>query len=197
MMDLSYITKSLYLIKPELIISAVIVILVVVDLIMDKNKKLLPFISLAGLLVAGYFVADQFGLSEFASKTHGAVGMVAVDSFGAFFKLIVVLSSLFIVYFSVISDEVRQSMDRHGEYYSLIFGMILGMFFMVSAADLILIYLSLELVSLSSYVLAGFTKTSLRNSEASLKYVIYGSVASGIMLFGISLLYGMTGSTNI
>lgn len=75
--------------------------------------------------------------------------------------------------------------------------MILGMFFMISAADLILIYLSLELVSLSSYVLAGFTKNSLRNSEASLKYIIYGSFASGIMLFGISLLYGMTGTTNL
>jgi NADH-quinone oxidoreductase subunit N len=68
---------------------------------------------------------------------------------------------------------------------------------MVSATDLILIYLSLELLSLSSYVLAGFVKTSVRNSEASLKYIIYGSASSGIMLFGISILYGMTGSTNL
>ena len=171
-MDLSYITKSLYLIKPELVISAVIVILVIVDLIMDKNKKLLPFISLAGLVVAGYFVAEQFGFSAFASKLQSGMGMVAVDSFGAFFKLIVILSSLFIIYFSVSSDEVGQSMDRHGEYYTLIFGMILGMFFMISAADLILIYLSLELVSFASYVLAGFTRNNLRNSEASLKYII-------------------------
>jgi NADH-quinone oxidoreductase subunit N len=71
------------------------------------------------------------------------------------------------------------------------------MFFMTSASDLILIYLSLELVSLSSYVLAGFTKQSLRNSEASLKYLIYGSSSSGIMLFGISILYGITGSTSL
>src|SRR5574338_85947 len=75
--------------------------------------------------------------------------------------------------------------------------MIVGMFFMVSANDLILIYLSLELLSLSSYVLAGFVKTSVRNSEASLKYLIYGSASSGIMLFGISILYGITGSTNL
>ena len=65
------------------------------------------------------------------------------------------------------------------------------------ANDLILIYLSLELLSLSSYVLAGFVKTSVRNSEASLKYIIYGSASSGIMLFGISILYGITGSTNL
>lgn len=197
MMDLSYITNSLYLIKPELAISTVLVVLVVVDLIMDKNKKLLPYIALAGLFVTGYYVIGQFGLNAFASKPANGTGMVVVDSFGAFFKLIVVLSSLFIIYFSVNSDEVKQSMSRHGEYYSLIFGMILGMFFMVSASDLILIYLSLELVSFSSYILAGFTKNDLRNSEASLKYIIYGGVASGIMLFGISLLYGMTGSTNL
>lgn len=197
MTDLSYITNSLYLIKPELAISTVLIILVVVDLIMDKNKKFLPYISLAGLLVTGYYVIGQFGLNAFASKPLNGTGMVAVDSFGAFFKLIIILSSLIIIYFSVNSDEVKLSMNRHGEYYSLIFGMILGMFFMVSASDLILIYLSLELVSFSSYVLAGFTKNDLRNSEASLKYIIYGGVASGIMLFGISLLYGMTGSTNI
>jgi len=75
--------------------------------------------------------------------------------------------------------------------------MVIGMFFMVSANDLILIYLSLELLSLSSYVLAGFVKTSVRNSEASLKYLIYGSASSGIMLFGISILYGITGSTSL
>ena len=68
---------------------------------------------------------------------------------------------------------------------------------MVSANDLILIYLSLELLSLSSYVLAGFVKTSIRNSEASLKYLIYGSASSGIMLFGMSVLYGISGSTNL
>ena len=95
------------------------------------------------------------------------------------------------------SDEIKKMIERQGEYYSLIFGMILGMFFMVSAADLIVIYLSIELVSLSSYVLVGITKQSLRNSEASLKYVIYGGTSSGIMLFGISLIYGLTGSTNL
>jgi NADH-quinone oxidoreductase subunit N len=101
------------------------------------------------------------------------------------------------VLFSVSSKEVESCADRHGEYYALIFGMVIGMFFMVSANDLILIYLSLELLSLSSYVLAGFVKTSVRNSEASLKYLIYGSASSGIMLFGISILYGITGSTSL
>ncbi len=71
------------------------------------------------------------------------------------------------------------------------------MMFLISASDLILIYLSLELLSLSSYVLAGFTKLQARNSEASIKYVIYGAISSGLMLFGISLVYGLTGTTNL
>ena len=87
--------------------------------------------------------------------------------------------------------------SRKGEYYTLIFGMILGMFFLVSSSDLILIYLSLELLSLSSYVLAGFTKLRDRTSEAALKYILYGATASGLMLFGISLIYGITGTTNL
>jgi NADH-quinone oxidoreductase subunit N len=123
--------------------------------------------------------------------------MLAVDSFSAFFKMIVILSTLFVILFSVASSEIVNSSDRHGEYYTLILGMILGMFLISSASDLILIYLSLELLSLSSYILAGFLKNVERSSEASLKYVIYGSVASGIMLFGISILFGLTGTTNL
>ncbi len=195
--NLNYLVNSLYLIKPELVISAIIVLLVLVDLIMLKNKKLLPYISIAGLLIAGYFIIEHFETNSFAFSTSSSAGMLIVDPFGNFFKLLIVFASILVVLFSVTSVEIKNSLDRHGEYYALIFGMILGMMFMASASDLIVIYISLELVSLSSYVLAGFTKQSLRNSEASLKYVIYGGISSGIMLFGISIIYGITGSTNL
>jgi NADH-quinone oxidoreductase subunit N len=194
--SLSYIIDSLNLIQPEIAVSAAIVILAAADLIF-KNKKVLPFIAIAGILTAGYFVYRQFGMNSSASTPDGSAGLMSIDSFGAFFKMIVLFATVFIVFFSLSSAEIKKVFERHGEYYTLIFGMILGMFFMISSADLILVYLSLELVSLPSYVLAGFTKQSLRNSEASLKYVIYGSVSSGIMLFGISILFGMTGSTNL
>jgi NADH-quinone oxidoreductase subunit N len=196
-MNVDYLINSLYLIKPELAISISLVALVIVDLIMGSNKKFLPYVAILGLVVAGYFVIEQFGLNSIAFASTANKGMIIADPFGAFFKGIVVFASLFVVYFSTVSNEIKASFDRHGEYYTLIFGMILGMFFMISASDLIVVYLSLELVSLSSYVLAGFTKTSMRNSEASLKYIIYGAVSSGIMLFGISILYGITGSTNL
>jgi NADH-quinone oxidoreductase subunit N len=195
-MDLDFI-NSLQYIKPEIAITIVLVLIVTVDLIMGKKKLFLPWISLVGLIVTTFYVIEQFGMSATAFTVNGTMGMVTADPFGAFFKLIVILASVIIVFFSLSSDEVKNVLDRHGEYYTLIFGMILGMFFMISAADLILIYLSIELVSLSSYILAGFTRQSLRNSEASLKYVIYGGVSSGIMLFGISIIYGMTGTTNL
>jgi len=123
--------------------------------------------------------------------------MFAADNFGSFFKIIILLASVFVIFFSMSSSEIKSTHERIGEYYTLMFGMILGMFFMVSASDLILIFISIELLSLSSYVLAGFVKNSVRSSEASLKYIIYGGVSSGIMLFGISLIYGLTGTTNL
>lgn len=196
-LSINYILNELNYIKPELTISIAIVLIVFADLIFNKKKQILPVIGLISLLVTAYFVVEQYSMNSFALAPAGSKGMLAVDSFGAFFKMVVLFASIIIIFFSIYSSEIKLSSDRHGEYYTLIFGMILGMLFVISAADLILIYISLELLSLSSYVLAGFTKQSLRNSEASLKYVIYGGVSSGIMLFGISIIYGITGSTNL
>ncbi len=198
--NLSSIYYSLGLIGPEIIISAFLLIVVIADLIFHNNKKPLPYISLAGILIASYFIIEQLSLSGFAfSKisSDSNFGMITVDSFGGFFKIIVAISTILVIIFSFSSDEVKKSVDRLGEYYTLIYGMVLGMFIMISASDLILIYLSLELLSLSSYVLSGFTKLRDRNSEAALKYLIYGAVSSGLMLFGISLFYGLTGTTNL
>ena len=190
--------NSLQYIKPEIAVSITLVVIVLADLIFGKKKSHLPVISIIGLLVTGYFVIEQFGMNATAfSSSPESKGLLSVDAFGAFFKLIVVLTTIFVVFFSVSSKEIKESVDRHGEYYTLIFGMVLGMFLISSATDLILIYLSIEVLSLSSYVLAGFVKTAKRDSEASLKYMIYGSASSGIMLFGISLVYGLTGTTNL
>jgi len=197
-MDTSYFFNGLYLIKPELVISLFLVLILLSDLIFPKAKNALPVIAGIGILIAIGFVAQQF----FVPVTQGFIvgktrAMMAVDSFGNYFKLLILGASFFIVLFSVISEEIQKSLDRIGEYYCLMFGMILGMMFMITATDFLLVYLSVELVSLSSYVLAGYLKQSKKSTEASLKYVIYGSVSSGVMLFGISILFGMTGSTNL
>lgn len=193
--------QSLGLIIPEIILSAALLLLVLADLIFHVQKKYIQYFAAFGILVTGVFILIQFQASGFAFQTEALsirnYGMIAIDSFGSFFKLLVILSSIIIVFFSFTSDEILKIRDRIGEYYALIYGMILGMFFMISATDLVLIYLSLELLSLSSYVLSGFTKLRERNSEAALKYLIYGAVSSGLMLFGISIIFGLTGSTNL
>ncbi|MHB8579612.1 MAG: NADH-quinone oxidoreductase subunit N [Ignavibacteriaceae bacterium] len=195
--SLEYLVDSLKLIKPEIAVTITLVLLVLVDLIMNKNKKILPYIFIGGIVVTIYFILAQYSTSSFAFTISKNLGMVIVDPFGNFFKILISGASIIVILFSILSNEIKEGSDRQGEYYVLIAGMILGMFFMVSSADLILIYVSIELLSLSSYVLAGFTKQALRNSEASLKYVIYGGISSAIMLFGISILYGLTGSTNL
>ena len=86
---------------------------------------------------------------------------------------------------------------RLGEYFSLIVGMTFGMFLLCGSTNMIMVYISIEIMSLSSYVLAGFTKEVKRSGEAALKYVIFGSVASGIMIYGVSIIYGLTGTFDI
>jgi len=196
-LNIESIISDLIFIKPEIAIAATLVLIILVDLISPKSKTALPYISLLGIAIAGVFVVQQFGTAEFAFKTSPSSGMFAADNFGSFFKIIILLASVFVIFFSISSSEIKSAHDRLGEYYTLMFGMILGMFFIASATDLILIYISIELLSLSSYVLAGFVKNTVRSSEASLKYIIYGGVSSGIMLFGISLIYGLTGTTNL
>ena len=198
-MDFTSLYSSLNHILPEIAIAVFLMLIVGVDLIFDKEKRYIPYVTITGLLFTAYLLICQLGTSAsaFELTSTNSSGMIAVDPYGIYFKLLIVLSSLIIVFFSMSSLEIKKVFERQGEYYALMFGMILGMMLMVSAVDLILIYLSIELLSLSSYVLAGFTKLRNRNSEASLKYIIYGSAASGMMLFGISLLYGLTGNTNI
>ncbi len=197
-MDISILSEALGFIKPEIAISISLIVLVLLDLIFHKDKRIIPYAALVAIAVAMYYVFEQFGMEGTVFKLGGSsLGMITVDPFGAFFKIIVLVATVALVLFSYNSDEIQKTVHRQGEYYALVFGMVLGMFFMISSSDLILIYLSLELMSLSSYVLAGFTKLRERNSEAALKYLIYGAISSGLMLFGISIIYGITGSTNL
>jgi NADH-quinone oxidoreductase subunit N len=96
------------------------------------------------------------------------------------------------------SRELAEESKTHiGEYYALLVAMMIGMFLMTGVSDILMMYIALELVSITSYILAGFLKNVYRSSEAALKYVIFGAAASGLMLYGFSILFGLTGTTNI
>jgi NADH-quinone oxidoreductase subunit N len=123
--------------------------------------------------------------------------MVAIDPFAGYFKFIIGLSTLIVITFSLQSDELNTTKRSMSEYYSFLVALTLGMFLMAGASNLLMMYLALELSSLTSYVLAGYTREAEDASEASLKYLLFGAISSGMMLYGISLLYGMTGSVDI
>lgn len=189
---LDEILHSLEHFKPEATLAASFCVAIIVDLFLRKKSHWVAIVSLLGLAVSGLFLFQQMDVSESIFSN-----MLAVDSFSFFFKLVILLCSLFIVLFSLSSAELNAGPRRLGEYYALLLSLTLGMFLMSGATNLLMMYLSLELTSISSYILAGYTKDAPDSSEASLKYIIYGALSSGLMLYGISILYGLTGATDI
>jgi NADH-quinone oxidoreductase subunit N len=189
---LELLIKSVSLFKPEFILVATFLAAIIFDLIFRKSKNISGFIALAGFILTGYFLVQQSGIS---SQTFS--GMLVVDPFGQFFKFLILISSFIIVVMSFSYDELYKNSRSTGEYFTLIIGMTFGMFLLSSATNLILIYVAIETMSISSYILTGYTKEVRRASEASLKYVIFGAISSGIMIYGISILYGLTGTLNL
>lgn len=192
------ILASLKYFYPELALTLTFFVLLLVDLFAKRWKYLLPGISLAGFIITGYLLLNTPDVKGFLFATGMAnVGLYVVDPFAFYFKVLILLAMVYTILFSISSKEVFNANENRGEYYVLLSSFALGMFLLTSTIDLLLMYLSFELVSLSSYILAGFTRNIKRSAEASLKYIIFGAVASGAMLYGISILYGLTGTTNI
>jgi NADH-quinone oxidoreductase subunit N len=183
---------SISQVYPEIIILGTLCVIIIADLLVKSGKHTTGWILLGGLLISGISVVMQTG-----SNLAVFYDMIAVDPFAIFFKVLIILTSIFIVLFSMKSSELEAYSSRYGEYYMLLAGMIFGMLLMVGSTNLLMIYLAFEVVSISSYVLTGYMKKKLRSSEASMKYIIYGAVSSGVMLYGISLLVGVTGAVDI
>lgn len=187
---------------PETILTATFIVALLVDALF-KEKRVAAGTAFVGMAIAGYFVLQQHAAAQAWVFTGTSVfrhpyGMFAVDRLSTFFKLILTLAGLVVLLFSFASREVHDEGREHvGEYYSLIVAALLGMFLMTGVTDILMMYIAIELVSISSYILAGFTKNVYRSSEAALKYVIFGAAASGMMLYGFSLLFGLTGTTNL
>ncbi|HEV8723601.1 MAG TPA: NADH-quinone oxidoreductase subunit N [Candidatus Binatia bacterium] len=178
---------SLSFFYPELILSGTILLLIVIDLLM-RNKRGLAMIALAGSAAALVATFDLYW-AEPGWLFHR---MMILDKFSLFFKVFALAATILCIWMSLGSNEIKQV--HEGEYYTLLLTCTLGIFFMASSSNLLMAYLSLELVSLTSYVLTGFLPHNRRSSEAALKYLIYGGVASGTMIYGMSWIFGMTGS---
>ncbi len=177
---------------PELALTATFLAAILVDLIFRRSSLPVAAVVMGGLIVSGILVLGQSGMN-----VPIFTQMLAVDSFAVFFKLLIILTVILIVVFSLQSQELAAGGRRLGEYYFLLVALTLGMVLMAGATNLLMIYLAVELSSLTSYVLSGYTKESPDSSEASLKYLIYGALSSGLMLYGMSILYGLTDTLSI
>lgn len=179
--------ESLRFFYPEAILSGTILLLVLWDLLF-QSKKMLAYVAGAGCLLSLYATLGLYG----APPGWLFHQMIVLDNFSLFFKVISLLATLGVVSISLSSREVQGI--HQGEYYTLLLTSALGMFFMASSTNLLTAYLSLEMVSLTSYILTGLLPHDRRSSEAALKYLIYGGVASGTMIYGMSWVFGLAGS---
>ncbi|MGE5753304.1 MAG: NADH-quinone oxidoreductase subunit N [Deltaproteobacteria bacterium] len=177
---------------PELAVTATILLLVAVHVIgKNRQSSASALLSLAGVGAALLLTALQPSMPA-ASLFEG---MVALDGFAVFFKALTALATIVVIFMSM--DSAELSGKSQAEYYVFLLSVLLGMFLLSAATDLVMLYLSLELVSIPSYLLAGYLKGRESSNEASMKYVVYGATASGVMIYGFSLLYGLTGTTQI
>ncbi len=179
--------------RPELALTFGTLALLVLDLLWRKSPARVAILTAGAVTVLGVAAALLAIQPQDAARLFN--GMLANDAFANFFKWLFLGAGVLTVLVAAQSKDFPP--HRVGQFFALLVAIVLGMFMMASATDLLMIYLSIELVSMVSYVLAGFRKGDRKAAEGSLKYVIYGGVASGVMLFGMSYLYGLAGTTSL
>ncbi|MDD5560297.1 NADH-quinone oxidoreductase subunit N [Candidatus Methylomirabilis sp.] len=177
--------------SPEVVLSLVAMVILMLDFIAPKGgRDWLGYLSILGVLVTFMTLIGQWGVTQPAFS-----GQYLSDPFAFFFKIVFLVSAALILLMSI--GYLKSEGIEKGEFYGLILFATLGMMLMVSAVDLLILYIGLETMSISIYVLAGFLKREQRSSEAALKYLLMGGFSSAIMLYGIVMLYGLTGTIGL
>lgn len=181
---------------PEAVLCAGFLAALLGDLVTRGRKPAVPFgISVFALITSGAYAVARLGDPGLGAGFPIMGDLVVVDGLAAYFRILFIFAGLATVLFAWTSEEIMgPRRENKGEFYALTVLMTVGMMVMAESRDILMLFLSMEAVGLVSYVMAGYMRTSLRSTEASLKYVIFGSVSSAIMLYGLSLLYGMTGA---
>jgi NADH-quinone oxidoreductase subunit N len=179
-------------ILPELVLSVFGIIIMLVDPLIPEqgSKKPLGMIAVLGTLAGLAATAYQTGFYG-----TGFYGTISVDTFSVFFHVVVLLIALVVILISLDYLEVQRI--RAGEYYGLILFGTVGMMLMSSAVELVLIFIALEISSISTYILAGMRRRAAESAESSLKYFLLGSFATAFFLYGVALVFGATGTTNV
>jgi len=180
---------------PEFIILGVAALLVVFDLFMPKtlSRTILGWIGIAAIFAALVSVASMAGgpAQSILSNTF------RIDGFAIAFKMLLLLGAA-LVMFMAVSYEAKDGLEKYqGEFYYLFLIAVSGGMLMTSSGDLVTLYIGLELLSVTSYIMAGMRKDHVQSNESAMKYVINGGISTAIILFGMSYVYGLTGTTNL
>jgi len=184
-------TSDFYYILPELVLTGGALLVLIADVLLPKNSH--SALAWVSVIVIG---ATMASLVPF-ERTHVEVahGLLAVDRFALFFKLLFLGAAAITILMSVRYLQIEGASP--GEYYFLILCSTLGMMIMAGGIDLISIFIGLETMAVSFYILAGFIKPNQRSNEAAVKYFLLGAFSLGILLYGMSLMYGLSGTTNL
>ena len=183
-------------IKPEILISIFGLAILVLDFMLEKRDKYLN--AVAALIGLG-FAAVQLGMFwpilKGGGHFEGFSGSFTLDTFAIYLKFVIVIATGLAVLISARYLEIEGA--HYGEYYALLVFSAVGMMFLASGTDLIVLFVALEVMALCEYVLTGFLRGSRRSNEAAVKFFLLGAFSSGLLLYGMSLLYGIGGSTNL
>ena len=178
---------------PESILTVAVMAMFVQDLIVRRSTRRVQSLTIGAL---GWLALTAIATYRYPAGTTPLFGgLIVHDPLRVFFAWIFLAAALLTILIVPKSKQISDA--RVGEFFGLLFALLLGMYLMASATDLLMVYLAIEMVSLVSYVLTGFRRADRKANEAALKYVIYGGVASGVMLYGISILYGLFGTTRV
>ncbi len=178
-------------ILPELVMVTTALLVLVLDFFVEKeHKAVLGWFSLGGIIIAAYVSSGFMTMSGSFFD-----GTFLIDPFSTYFKFVFYIACGLGILVSINYLKIEEI--NRGEYYALMLFATTGMMMMASGGDLITLYLGLELMALSVYILAGFMRRDSRSNEAAIKYLVLGAFSSGIMVYGMSLLYGLSGTTKL
>ena len=176
---------------PEIILSIVGILVMMLEVMTsERQKNSLGVLSLVG--IAGAFIANIFAYGDRGAAFQN---MIVIDGYGTFFRGLVLVVGFLCILPSF--SYLRREKANTGEYYALILFSLVGQCVLVTADDLIMVFIGLEISSIATYILAGYLRDDRRNNESALKYFLLGSFATGFLLYGIAWIYGLTGSTNL
>lgn len=193
MVNTSIMTFNILSILPILVLAGFGMLVLLVDVMSARKlgeKNLLAYLSLAGIVIAAIVSRNSTATTLFSFNET-----FTIDNYSLFFNILFLLSTGLVILIS--HSYIKREDINHGEYYALLMFSTIGMMLMASGADLLNIFIGLEVMSISIYILTGFKRSKLISNEASLKYFLLGAFATGFLLYGISLIYGTTGTIDL